>query len=113
MHQKLQNQLALFDCQIDGFYFCPHTPDDHCKCRKPKTGLLEQLSKDINNDLRGSPFVGDSKRDLDAAARFGAEPVLVKTGNGNKTLTQLENPNTINVFDSLKHFSDHILHNLE
>ncbi len=109
MHNKLQQALSPFNVQLDGFYFCPHTPDDHCDCRKPKPGMLDQLSKAHQLDLTGVPFVGDAKRDLLAAKAAKAQPVLVKTGKGLKTIKDLDDlPNTP-VFENLLAFSQHVL----
>lgn len=114
MHKKLQQLLDNHDpnARVDGFYCCPHAPQDECNCRKPKPGLINQLAREIKTNLSDVPFVGDSKRDLDAALAANCQPILVKTGNGLKTLSQLDTLNTNQlppVFDSLKTFSDHVL----
>lgn len=53
--------------RLDAIYYCPHTPDDGCNCRKPHPGLLLRASEDLNLDLPESWFIGDSLRDLEAA----------------------------------------------
>jgi len=88
IHQKMRDELAAVGGRIDGIYFCPHTPDDHCECRKPKPGMLLQIAKDYNADLKQVYFVGDSIRDIQAAQAVGCLPVLVKTGNGEKTIAE-------------------------
>ncbi|MEM7360967.1 MAG: HAD hydrolase-like protein, partial [Pseudomonadota bacterium] len=60
--------------------------------------------------------VGDSQRDLVAAQTVGAVPVLVKTGNGKKTLQALKQQSNdqlegILVYDSLGKFVDALLLN--
>ncbi|MCY1426102.1 D-glycero-beta-D-manno-heptose-1,7-bisphosphate 7-phosphatase [compost metagenome] len=79
---------------------CPHGPDEGCNCRKPKPGMLLAIAKHYQADLRGVWFVGDSKGDLEAALAVGAQPVLVKTGKGERTLEKGV-PETTLIFDDL------------
>lgn len=86
MHNKLTRALAAIGGQIEIIAFCPHTPDDNCGCRKPKPGMLLDISKRLNTSLENVPVVGDSLRDLESARLVGAYPILVKTGKGERTL---------------------------
>jgi len=88
IHQKMKDELSAIGGRIDGIYCCPHTPEDGCDCRKPKPGLLLQIAKDLNADLKQAYLIGDSLRDIQAAQAVGCLPVLVKTGNGAKTLAE-------------------------
>jgi D-glycero-D-manno-heptose 1,7-bisphosphate phosphatase len=100
IHAKMQRMTEEKGGKIDAIYFCPHGPDDDCACRKPKPGLFEAFAADNNIKLDGMTAIGDSLRDLQAAKAAGANPILVKTGKGQKTLT--ENPNLdIPVFENL------------
>jgi len=59
--------------------FCPHTPDENCSCRKPRTGMLEQARAELIPDMaRGSVYmVGDKISDIEAGVLFGrAHPSL-------------------------------------
>ena len=80
MHLKLNQMLAGEGGRLDAIFFCPHTPADGCDCRKPKPGLLKQIGERYGVDLKHVPMVGDSLRDLQAAAAAGCEPHLVLTG---------------------------------
>ena len=86
IHQKMRDELMKVGGEIEAVYFCPHQTNDLCKCRKPKAGLLREFAADYNVDLSEIAFVGDSLRDIQAAQNAGAKPILVKTGNGSKTL---------------------------
>ena len=87
IHDALHSGVAALGGRIDGIVYCPHDPDADCACRKPKPGMLLEVAKRLNLDtLQGVSMVGDSLRDLEAARVAGATPVLVKTGNGSKTL---------------------------
>lgn len=89
IHQKLVTLLAEVGGRLDALAFCPHTPDDGCDCRKPKPGLLQQISQELQTGLTGVPVIGDSLRDLESAQAVGAVPMLVRTGKGERTLAQL------------------------
>ena len=86
IHQKMRDELMKVGGEIEAVYFCPHQANDLCECRKPKAGLLLKFAADYNVDLSEIAFVGDSLRDIQAAQNAGATPILVKTGNGSKTL---------------------------
>lgn len=102
MHDKLRTLVSAAGGNIDIIAVCPHGPNDGCDCRKPSPGLLLQIADYWQQNLGGVPFIGDSLRDLEAAAAAGAEPVLVRTGNGAETERALpERFHNIAVFDDL------------
>lgn len=82
MHAKMFKLLAAHGGRIDAVFYCPHTPDDNCGCRKPLPGLFEQIGERFGAELKGTPVVGDGLRDLQAGAAVGCEPHLVLTGKG-------------------------------
>lgn len=85
IHDKMHKQLAQVGGRVDAIFFCPHTNDANCECRKPKSGMIEEVAIRFGVSLKGVPAVGDSLRDLEAASRLGAQPYLVLTGKGTKT----------------------------
>ena len=101
IHDKMHRALAQAGARVDAIFFCPHTAEDHCNCRKPRTGMLEDIAHRLNTDLKGVPMVGDSIRDLQAAAASQALPLLVLTGNGKKTLRSGDLPPATRVYDDL------------
>ena len=82
MHTKMHKLLAAQGGRVDAVFYCPHTPDDACGCRKPATGLFDQIGERYGVDLKDVPTAGDSLRDLQAGAAAGCEPHLVLTGKG-------------------------------
>jgi len=82
MHTKMNQLLAKQGGRIDAVFFCPHAPEDECRCRKPLPGLFEQIGERFGVDLDDVPVVGDSLRDLQAGAAVGCQPHLVRTGKG-------------------------------
>ncbi len=103
MHHLLCSMVEAAGGSIDGVFYCSHLPIDNCACRKPKTGLLEQIEKEFSCQLEGSFFIGDSLKDIQAARAFGCYPVLVRTGKGLITERSLlsEAANDVRVFDDL------------
>ncbi len=85
IHRKMHRELARHGAQVEAIFFCPHSPNDGCQCRKPKPGLLLDISERVQMSLSGAFVVGDSFRDIQAAQRVGASPILVLTGNGMAT----------------------------
>lgn len=85
MHRKLRRLVAAEGGRVARIEVCPHGPNDGCSCRKPEPGLLYRLARRFGVAPDGVPVVGDSLRDLEAAAAAGARPILVRTGNGRMT----------------------------
>ncbi len=87
MHYKFLGLLEEAGADpVDLILYCPHGPDDGCDCRKPKAGLLHELQAQLGlSNLHGVWMIGDSLRDLQAGQACGMQPVLVKTGKGEKT----------------------------
>jgi D-glycero-D-manno-heptose 1,7-bisphosphate phosphatase len=84
IHEKMHKAVMQAGGRIDAIFFCPHTPEADCNCRKPRSGMIEAIAERYNVDLSAVPAIGDSLRDLEAAARLGARPILVLTGKGAK-----------------------------
>ena len=85
IHSRMHEALAQAGARVDAIFFCPHTEEDRCRCRKPRAGMLENIAHRFNTSLAGVPLVGDSQRDLEAATAVGATLMMVLTGNGKKT----------------------------
>jgi D-glycero-D-manno-heptose 1,7-bisphosphate phosphatase len=101
IHEKMQHHVARAGGHIDKVVYCPHLPDEGCDCRKPKPGLLQQLASHYSVGMRGVPVIGDSERDLLAAAAVGARPLLVLTGNGQETRAALAIADSVETYDDL------------
>jgi D-glycero-D-manno-heptose 1,7-bisphosphate phosphatase len=85
IHDKMHRALGAVGGRVDAVFFCPHTQDAGCACRKPRPGMLQDIARRFNTSLQDVPCIGDALRDLEAAAAVGAHPVLVLTGKGDKT----------------------------
>jgi len=107
IHGRMRREVEAVGGKIDSVFFCPHGPGDQCDCRKPRPGLLKQIAERYKVDLRGIPMIGDSERDLQAARTVGGRPILVKTGNGLKTLD--EDHDVEEVYDDLSSAAAHLI----
>lgn len=86
IHAFMFNTVSSAGGHIQALTYCPHSPSEGCKCRKPQPGMYLSLAERLNKQLSGVPVVGDSARDLEAAIEVGARPILVRTGKGEETL---------------------------
>lgn len=115
VHAHMMRLLIRVGGRLDAVFFCPHTADEDCDCRKPLPGMLRQIGHRYGVDLRHVPMVGDTERDLQAALAAGCEPHLVLTGRAARLdAAQLERmvaraPGTV-VHKDLPAFADHLLH---
>ena len=105
MHEKMNRAAAAVGGRIDAVFFCPHTQEDECECRKPKPGMLQQIVERFEIDPAETPMVGDSLRDLQAGAALGFELHLVLTGKGRKTLAAGNLPPNTKVHEDLRTFA--------
>lgn len=86
MHDKMLALVHAAGGKIDQILWCPHGPDDQCRCRKPLPGMMETILENTSAPAGSRWVVGDSLRDLEAGAAVGLTPLLVKTGKGERTL---------------------------
>jgi len=109
INKKMLDLLAQVGGHIDAIFYCPHTEDANCKCRKPKSGMLEEISTRFGTSLKNIPAIGDATRDLEAYQSVGSQPILVKTGKGEETFVSKTYPQNTWVFNDLSHAVDKIL----
>ncbi len=116
IHARLCSLVEQAGGGIAGIFYCPHLPDAGCDCRKPATGLLRAIERELGESAAGAWFVGDSLKDLQAARAHGCKPALVRTGKGESTASALQradvalpDPAGVPVFDDLAAAAEHIL----
>lgn len=84
VHDRMKELLAAEGVELDGIYYCPHTPEQGCDCRKPATGLALQAAAEHGFDPATGFVVGDKRCDVDLGRNIGARSILVRTGYGNE-----------------------------
>jgi len=83
-NEFLLAEIKKDGASIDEIYYCPHTHEDDCECRKPKIFLFESARRQYNIDYTKSWMIGDKSSDIQAGKNVGAMTVLVLTGYGGK-----------------------------
>lgn len=101
INEKMTKAIGQAGGRLDAIFFCPHSADSTCDCRKPRPGMFVQIAERFNVDMRGVPVVGDSLRDLQAGVAVGCQPYLVLTGKGAKTQADPALPEGTLVFPDL------------
>jgi D-glycero-D-manno-heptose 1,7-bisphosphate phosphatase len=100
IHRRLVELLEAEGAGVDGFYVCPHAPDDACECRKPATGLVQRAAAERGFDPTEAFVVGDHRGDVELGRRIGARTFLVRTGHGDEEL------------EDARPFADHVVADL-
>ncbi len=109
INDKMMELVFMQGGRIDALFFCPHTADENCNCRKPKTGMFEEIERRFETTLAGVPCIGDALRDLQAGAAMGCQPILVLTGKGQKTQKEGGLPKKTLVFADLAEATRHLV----
>ena len=111
IHTKMISMLSELGGSIDAIFYCTSN-DDKCESRRPNPGMLLEIQKRFSIPLDGIPAVGDSLRDLQAYEKVNAQPILVKTGNGETTLREKKYPKNTLIFDNLFEAANKIIEGL-
>lgn len=93
IHKKMQTLLGEQGAYLDDIAFCPHHPDKGfpeenpcykipCNCRKPATGMIQEMKKKYNIDMSNSYMIGDSTVDIQTGKNAGIKTILLSTGQG-------------------------------
>jgi D-glycero-D-manno-heptose 1,7-bisphosphate phosphatase len=114
VHLQMMKMLSAKGGRLDAVFFCPHTREDNCDCRKPMPGMMHDIAQRYGVDLAHVPLVADTLRDLQAAHAAGCPPHLVCTGRAG-LVSEAERaqwvaavPGTL-VHDDLASFASHLL----
>lgn len=89
IHQRMNALLEAEHVVLDGIYICPHRPEEHCSCRKPKPGLALIAASEKGFEFSKSIVIGDKASDIELGRRIGATTFLVRTGYGSRTATEI------------------------
>lgn len=84
LRKKVHKLLREKGIKIIEELYCPHHPDDKCKCRKPNPFHVNELIKKYEIDKTKSYFIGDKTSDIKTGENAGIKTILVKTGKAGK-----------------------------
>ncbi len=79
IHNNMLKTMEKNLCKITKIYYCPHHPDEKCKCRKPNTGMIEQAIKDFKIKIPNAILIGDSESDIEAANKIKMKSIKIQT----------------------------------
>ncbi len=114
VHARMIQELQAAGARIDAVFFCPHTPEENCACRKPLPGMVLDIGKRYGVDLDKVQMVGDTLRDLQTAQAAGCSPHLVRSGRAaeladGQLQAMLEQVPGTQVHADLAAFANHLL----
>lgn len=82
IHQKVYDVL-----EVDDIATCIHIDSDNCTCRKPKPGMIIELTNKWQVDLEKSFVIGDRWRDIEAGESAGCKTILIGDGYNEKKIS--------------------------
>jgi D-glycero-D-manno-heptose 1,7-bisphosphate phosphatase len=85
IHAHLDEYFGKVGVRFDGYFVCPHHPEDNCDCRKPKPKFLLEAAHDHGLNLSRCFMIGDRPTDIQAGVNAGTKTILVLTGAGRET----------------------------
>ena len=88
IHHRLLELLEAEGVHLDGIFYCPHLPEENCRCRKPQPGLVELAAEELDFDPQASFMIGDKECDIELGQRVGATTLLVRTGYGTQAVAE-------------------------
>ena len=88
-NSHIVKELEKKGIKIEKTYFCPHTPEENCDCRKPKTKFIKEAEKEFNINLKESFVIGDHPCDIKLGKKAGCKTIYLLTGHGKKHKTEL------------------------
>lgn len=81
-NDRMAELLKPHGVTFKAMYYCPHTPEENCDCRKPGIGLMEQAARELGFDPADVFMIGDKTADMGVGRNSGATTILVRTGKG-------------------------------
>ncbi len=94
MHEfnnHMLNELKKHGIKIEKVYFCPHTPEENCNCRKPNITFIKQAEKKFNINLKESFVIGDHPSDIELGKNTNCKTIYLLTGHGKKHKEAIKN----------------------
>lgn len=95
IHAVLLTRLEAEGARLDAIYYCPHHPNDDCRCRKPQPAMIHRAVADLALDLSRAYVIGDQPRDIELARHVGARGILVLSGQTTREAVQAMEPSGI------------------
>ncbi len=97
-NNRVRDICRDFKVEFDFVFFCPHTPEEKCNCRKPNPGLGEEAINKFKIDVRSSYYVGDQVTDIEFAKVLGLTPIFIDSDKS--PLTNVKNLHFSDMFEA-------------
>lgn len=107
INKTLLNILKDENVIIYDDYYCPHTKEDNCNCRKPQPYFVLKAAMDYNLDLDNSFILGDHPTDVLCGINAGITPVYLRSGHGEKHIGDV--PSGVKVCENILAASSFII----
>ncbi|MCX5810085.1 MAG: HAD family hydrolase [Proteobacteria bacterium] len=78
VYRKVAADLEASGIKLGYAYYCPHSPDDNCQCRKPSPYMLMDAADKFNLEISRSFMVGDRGVDIETGKRAGCRTILLR-----------------------------------
>lgn len=82
MNERLAEMIRGTGAELAGIYYCPHSPEQRCTCRKPGTELLLRAAADLGFEASRAIIIGDKASDIEMGTRVGAVTLLIAGDDG-------------------------------
>jgi D-glycero-D-manno-heptose 1,7-bisphosphate phosphatase len=77
MNTKLMEMVSQAGARLERIYYCPHRPEDACRCRKPRTQLMADAASELGFDPHQAVVIGDKSSDVEFGHNSGAITLLI------------------------------------
>lgn len=84
VHQRFIDLFQHENITFSGTYYCPHTPEEHCTCRKPAPGMIHQAAQELTIDIANSFIIGDKLSDIQTGHNAGMKGILFRDHPSNQ-----------------------------
>jgi D-glycero-D-manno-heptose 1,7-bisphosphate phosphatase len=101
IHRRMARLAEAAGGRIDAIAVCPHSPEQDCRCRKPRPGMLLELIDRFGVSPGQTSMIGDRMADIQAGVVAGCRTFLVRSGSGRETEDSGQVPSQVAVCDDL------------
>jgi D-glycero-D-manno-heptose 1,7-bisphosphate phosphatase len=81
VNERMSTLLERSGVKLDGIYFCPHSPEAGCSCRKPLPGMVSRAIRELGFALEKSIVIGDRACDIELGKSLKIPSILIRTGD--------------------------------
>lgn len=90
LHSWMLQEFTKNELSVLEVFYCPHyTELGKCICRKPNSNMLERAIAKHKVDVAKSYMIGDSQRDIQAAAKVGVSGIKIESNSSLRLVEEL------------------------